>query len=109
MALLQKEGLLPLQASRNEADAAVALRKRVQAQAEHALSAAEAEKREAWQAIDRVTAELDRARERGDRAEYRLNVLQNPSRTSDQNQELLKARTGRPGPQSGRRNYCSML
>ena len=74
---------------------AVHQRRRLQSQAEAALSAAESEKRDAWQAIDRVTAELDRTRERADRAEYELGALKIPSRTSDETQELLKARQTR--------------
>ena len=72
---------------------AVDQRRRLQSQAEAALSAAESEKREAWQAIDRVTAELDRTRERADRAEYELAALKIPSRTSDETQEILKVST----------------
>ena len=65
-------------------------RQAIQAQAEAALAAAEGEKREAWQAIDRVTAELDRARERAHRAEHRLSSVATPSRPRDLNSELLK-------------------
>ncbi len=78
---------------------AVDQRRRLQSQAEAALSAAESEKREAWQAIDRVTAELDRTRERADRADYELGSLKIPSRSLDETQELLKA--SRPAESEG--------
>lgn len=80
------------QACKSEAEANLAQRQSIQAHAEAVLTAAETEKREAWQAIDRVTAELDRTRERADRAEYRLSTLAAPSQPANHSQELLKVR-----------------
>lgn len=80
-----------MQVSKTYADAAVDQRRQIQARAEAALANAEQEKKDAWQAIDRINAELDRAREKADRAEHKLSSVKAPSKVTEGTFQALKA------------------
>jgi hypothetical protein len=63
-------------------------REAIRRQAEEALGTAEAQKQEAWQALDRMNADLDRALDRAVRAEYRLHSLQAKTGPSEIDRDL---------------------
>ena len=77
-----------LQVSREATERAEEQRESLRKQAEEALGAAEVQKQDAWQALDRMNADLDRALDRATRAEYRLHSVQSKTGPSQIDKEL---------------------